>query len=237
MKIISALRQAGSLAANPNNRIGYGIPDMQKATMILLKDFSTASITATSCKNTLHWTSKDAAGMRYEIERKAPGESSFTKIGETNAAGTGFSTQQYQFADSLSNMQAGAITYRIRQIIDTSFASAASADYIDTVSMNLANTCTTTAVPVVPVTADGITLLPNPAADKISLRITAPSAIPQLLIRIVDSKGSLLLQEQMTKPSGTATFDIPVNRFAKGSYYLQLYKGSQHLATKEFIKL
>lgn len=237
IKILNALRQAGSRASAPDNRIGYGIPDMKKATLLLLKDFSTATVTATSCKNILHWTSKDAAGMQYEVERKGPGETSFSKIGTKNAAGTNFSSQQYQYADSLLNMQAGTITYRIRQIIDTSFATAASADYIDTISVVLASTCITTAVPTLPLSGDGFTLTPNPATDKISMRMDMLQAIPALFLRITDSKGSLLWQQPVSKPSGPATVEVPVRQLAKGTYYLLIDKEGRHLATKKFIRL
>lgn len=64
IKILNALRQSGSKATAPDNRVGYGIPDVRKAVMNLLKEFSTATIAASTCKNNLSWTSKDVAAMR-----------------------------------------------------------------------------------------------------------------------------------------------------------------------------
>ncbi|RYF84520.1 MAG: peptidase S8, partial [Chitinophagaceae bacterium] len=49
MRILQALRQSGSKATAPDDRIGYGIPDVKKAVLILLKDFSTASVTPSAC--------------------------------------------------------------------------------------------------------------------------------------------------------------------------------------------
>ena len=85
MKIRTALWQAGDSANSPNPRTGYGIPNMKKAFVNLLKDFSTANGSITNCKTTLNWTSKDISAMRYEIERKAPGESNYTKIADVAA--------------------------------------------------------------------------------------------------------------------------------------------------------
>ncbi|NTS41146.1 S8 family serine peptidase [Flavisolibacter sp. BT320] len=236
MQIIRALRQAGSKAATPDDRVGYGIPDMKKAVLLLLKETATASVSASSCKNTITWSSKDMAGMRYEIERKVPGETTFTKIGEQASNRTVFGTQAYQFADSLVNIQAGTITYRVRQVIDTTTAGF-TADYTDTVSVVLAATCTTTPVPNVPVVKEAYTLSPNPTQSNLTLRMFTPYAIAALTFRIIDSKGSILLVQKTNKIPGTVTFNLPVAHLAKGSYYLEIFKDNKRLATKEFIKL
>ena len=236
MKIIDVLRRSGNKAAAPDNRVGYGVPDVKKAMLFLLSEFSTASVTATTCKNTLAWKSKDMVGMRYELERKAPGETAFTRIATVPATGAIFSTQQYQYADSLLNVQAGQISYRIRQIIDTAAATIA-AGYIDTVTVNLAATCTTTPVSNVPMTEEAYIILPNPARDQISLRITTPAAIPSLTLRVSDSRGRVVLVRKEKKSTGTAVFTFPLSHLAPGTYYLSVYKNESRLAVKDFIKL
>jgi serine protease AprX len=113
MKILDALRMAGSRASNPDNRVGYGIPDVRKATMMLLKDFATATATTSGCKNIVNWTSKDVSSMRYEIERRLPGEVNFTKIAERSGIGSNFATPRtHSFSDSMINIPAGQVTYR-----------------------------------------------------------------------------------------------------------------------------
>lgn len=236
MQIIRALRQSGSQYTSPDDRIGYGIPDMKKAVLVLLKETASTAVTSTSCKNTLTWTSKDIEGMRYEIERKAPGETVFAKISEQTTKGTTFSTQSYQWTDSLLNIQAGTITYRIRQVIDTAAAST-TADYIDTVSVSLAATCTTTPVTNVPLTGEEYTLMPNPALSKLTLRMFTSYSVSALSFRITDNKGRILLVQKQSKLPGTATFDFPVSHLANGTYYLEVFKDNTRLTTKEFIKL
>ena len=80
MRIVRALEESGSRYSSPNDRIGYGIPDLKKAFSALLTEFASSSAAADSCLVTLSWSSKDVAAMRYEIERKAPGDISFKKL-------------------------------------------------------------------------------------------------------------------------------------------------------------
>ena len=53
MRIIRALKEAGSIATNPNDRIGYGIPDMKAAFSTLLSEYATSSATVSPCTVTL----------------------------------------------------------------------------------------------------------------------------------------------------------------------------------------
>lgn len=236
MRIVAALRQAGSKAASPDDRVGYGIPDVKKAVLALLKDYSTASVAASACKNTITFTGKDISTMTYEVERKLPGETTFTKIGERQSTGSTFASRSYQYTDSLINVQAGTLTYRIREIIDTA-ASTFSADYTDTVTVNLAASCIITAVnPVLP-TGEELLLLPNPAHEKFTVKITTPYPVPNLWIRIADAKGSLVSVTKKTKLSGTALFDVPSYQLARGKYFVSVYNGEKLIATKELLKL
>ncbi|HRO70107.1 MAG TPA: S8 family serine peptidase, partial [Chitinophagaceae bacterium] len=152
MRIIRALREAGSTYQNPNNRIGYGIPDMKKAFITLLKEQATSSATISNCSVQLNWTSKDSEGMKYEIERLAPGDTRYSLIGQLRAmTGNTFKTHTYQVSDPLNGIPPGIITYRIRQVLDSSRASFTDA-YIDTIEVTPGTTCTSdiTAVYVSP---------------------------------------------------------------------------------------
>lgn len=140
MKIINAIRQAGNNVPTPNDRIGYGIPDMKKAVMSLIKDFASSTATVNSCQTTINWTSKDMSAMKYEIERKNPGENSFQKIGEIAGTGNVFATHNYSLNDALYGLTAGTATYRIKQIIDTATSTLTSA-YIDTITVTVNALC------------------------------------------------------------------------------------------------
>ena len=110
MKIITALRQAGHKAGNPDDRVGYGIPNMKLAFAKLLIDYATSSSTVTGCRIGISWNSKDMDAMRYEVERKAPGETVYTKIADVNAqAGSILANRTYQYNNDLTSGSSGIL--------------------------------------------------------------------------------------------------------------------------------
>jgi hypothetical protein len=131
----------------------------------------------------------------------------------------------------MSNVPAGIVTYRIRQVIDTSAAGLTS-DFIGTVSVNLTTQC----IPTVP-TADEIILMPNPASKTFSVKIITSYAIPKLLIRVVDVNGKTVMMEKRTKEIGTSVFDFPVHALSRGKYFVSLFNGDRHIGTRELLKL
>jgi hypothetical protein len=236
IKILNALRRAGNKAATPDDRVGYGVPEVKKAVMELLQNFSAASVAQSgSCRYLLNWTSKDNNTMFYEIERKGAGEATFRKIGSQSSTGNEWSKRSYQFTDSVLNLSPGIVQYRIRQVIDTAAASLA-AGYIDTVSIDYQMTCNVTGL--TPVQQEGVdaVLLPNPTSGTINLRITTLRPVASLRIRVVDGKGSRVYEQQLAKPAGTITIPVQADRLAKGAYYLTVFDKNTTLVTKEFIK-
>ncbi|HEY6063363.1 MAG TPA: T9SS type A sorting domain-containing protein, partial [Chitinophagaceae bacterium] len=141
MKILRAMQQAGSKASNPDDRVGYGIPNMKLAFANLLIDFATSTSTIDTCTATINWTSKDIRAMKYEIERKLPGQVVYTKVGELNPqTGDSLTNHSYQFSNTIINSTGGTASYRIRQIIDTTTATFM-AVYIDTTNITIAGSC------------------------------------------------------------------------------------------------
>lgn len=236
MRIINALRQAGSIASTPNDRIGYGIPDVKKALVQLTKEFSVASASTASCKTTINWTSKDMSAMKYEIERKAPGEMGYTKIGDRSGSGLIFGNRNLSFSDTLINMAAGTISYRIRQVFDTASATF-TADYIDTVSVALSSACVLTGINPNPATQNDVIIAPNPSNGYFEIKLLSAAAIPALQIRITDAIGKVVLQIAGTKPSGPSSIPVYLGKMAKGKYLVSIYAKNKLIATKEVIKL
>jgi hypothetical protein len=236
IKILNAIRMAGHRFTNPNDSVGYGIPDMKKAMFVLLKDFSSASATASNCKATINFSSKDVEGMRYEIERKTSTQNNFIKVGEVQGTGTLFGAKNYQFADTLINVPTGNISYRIRQVIDTS-ATGFSADYIDTINIVLINSCLTTSVPQVNNAEHQWLLLPNPASSQVIVRMTSINPVAQLHIMITDAKGRQVAVLQKSKPSGVYDLPLEIAQLAMGEYYISIFDGNKSLGTKPLIKL
>ena len=228
MKIINALRQSGNRASNPNDTIGYGIPDVKKAMLFLLKDLASSSTSSSNCEATIKWTSKDKTGMKYQIERRVPGQTTFRKVGEINAIGTSFSSQTYEYTDDLTDVPSGILYYRIRQIIDTAKKSFA-ADYIDTTSTSFASSCLTG--------TNAISLSPNPSASIVSVTVNTSVSSQNIAIRVYNSLGQLVVEFKDSKAEGIAVYDIPVSHLPSGKYYVSAYDNKELIQTKELIKL
>ncbi|MFI5133770.1 MAG: S8 family serine peptidase [Chitinophagales bacterium] len=231
MKIIRALQQSGSIASAPDNRIGYGIPNMKTAFTNLLVDFATSNATLNNCGVTVNWTSKDIDAMKYEIERKTPGDVSYSKIGEMSPqAGSILANHTYQFTNDLLNVAAGTISYRIRQIIDTAAATFTAA-YIDTANVTLATACLV-------ITTDRVALAPNPPQNnQVTLIVETGYAVSSMPINVYDMKGSLVIKMNQSKLAGRATFDLPISKLQKGKYIIKVYNGQKIIGTAELLNL
>jgi serine protease AprX len=237
MRIVRALKEAGSTYSAPNDRVGYGIPDMKAAFNQLLIEYATSNASAASCNATFNWNSKDVSAMHYEIERKAPGESVYTKIGDADAqAGTILANHSYQFTNVLSNVSAGTVSYRIRQIVDTSVAGF-SAVYIDTATIVLASACTTTGINDPDPNADKISLLPNPTTSDAVLVVQTRDAISNMPVMVYDMKGRLVLQFRKSKGPGRTTIDLPVNKLSKGKYIVRVFNNQKAIGSADLLKL
>ncbi len=238
MKIVRALQQAGNIATAPDNRTGYGIPDMKKAFSILLNNYATSSATFAGCQVTVSWNTKDVGAMKFEIERRGPADAAFSKVGElAPTAGAVLANHSYQFVNTITNGQTGAFQYRIRQIIDTAAASF-SATYIDTTTVTVNAGCFPTGTTDPTTTGYQLLIQPNPSQGaSTTLLVETPSAIAKLLIIVYDTRGARISSITTSKPAGRSTFPLSLERLAKGKYYVHVLNDQRELGTVEMIRL
>jgi len=234
MKIIRALQEAGHRFSNPDDRTGYGIPDLKMAFSRLLAEYATVSAAVNNpCEIRISWNSKDVSAMRYEVERKAPGEMGYTKVADVDATGGAIlASRGYEFINTLAGTPSGIFTYRIRQIIDTTQATFASV-YIDSAQVTVNDPCTS-----VPVTATRIYLQPNPVTSDIAVLVVETTIdIPDMTIAVFNAKGQLIRQWKDAKTSGKKVLEFPAGRLPKGAYYIRVMNGSAVLGAVEMIRL
>lgn len=238
MKIVRTLQMAGTRSSTPDDRVGYGIPNMKLAFSNLLTEYATSSSTVAGCRITVSWNSKDISAMRYEVERKAPGETSYSKIADVNAqTGLLLANRSYQVTNDLTSGSSGNYSYRIRQVIDTATASFA-AVYIDTTNITISTPCVVTAVTDPNQAAKMVYLQPNPVSgNTVTLVVETPQAIVNMPIAVFDAKGSLVLQLKESKGSGKKTIELPLQNLSKGKYYIKVLDGSRSVGTAELIRL
>lgn len=229
MRIIQALKQASvQQHGAPYERVGYGTPDLKKAFMLLLKDETTLTATTQNCGATLSWSSKDAGGMRYEIERKTSSDAEFKPLSQLTVTAPAFDKRVYQFTDPLSDQPTGTVQYRIRQVVDTT-AATLTAFYIDTATVNLQMACNSTARPLL--------LFPNPTRDLFWLQVNNTEPSDALLIQLRDAAGKLVYSKTETKPASIAVYPMNVYHLATGKYFVTVYSGGKLVATETQLKL
>ena len=130
MTIINTLQQSANRAANPDDRTGYGVPDMKKAFVLLIKQGFTQQVTQTNCKANLQWTVKTDSVINVVVERKLSTDNNYIAISTQNSTG-GFTARNFIFNDDLINITSTVIKYRLKMNIaaDTSF-------YLDSATVN-----------------------------------------------------------------------------------------------------
>ena len=231
IKIIETLREAGDKFNNPDDRTGYGIPDMKKAFSSLLIQYATVNGMIEDCRTTLVWSSKDMKAMKYEIERKIPGSADYIKLAEVQGKGAILQANDYEFVDSLSGVSAGMVQYRIKQVIDTVSLTEV---YLDSLTLTKDNSCNA----VIPNESKTLHIYPNPVrTEMLNIAVNTPNEITAMEIQVVNMQGSTISQQTYNKPAGRSLFTIPVSTLPAGKYQLVVWDENKKLETAGFIKM
>lgn len=225
--IIETLRKSSDRFSSPHEQYGYGLPDLKKATGLLLADLSTMNAVINNCSITLTWNSKDISSMQYLVQRKLPGEPSYSTIKTISAKGRNFSAQQYEFNEP--TVTTGMIDYRIVQVIDTSTGGYRSYA-IDSSSITVSTGCSNANL------SKAVQLYPVPLKNNsLQIKFTERTA-GQFLLQVYAADGKLLQTEQVNKPSTIFTYSLNLPTLAKGTYILVLQKNGKFYASEEFVK-
>jgi len=130
MRIITVMQESATRANNPDNRVGYGIPDMKKAFVKLVKQLYSQQSAVANCAVTLQWTAKTDSAINIVIERKLPAETNYSAISTQTSTGA-FLSRNFSYVDDLRNFPATGVKYRFKMNIaaDTSF-------YLDSMTIN-----------------------------------------------------------------------------------------------------
>ena len=136
---------------NPDNRVGYGIPDAKKAFVILQKRLFTKQSSVSNCTAQLRFSVKTDNTMSLVVERKLPAETDYTSI-TTLQNNNAWGQHDLPYDDNITGVEMGIIKYRIKLIIatDTTF-------YLDSLSVNNDQVCNT-------VLENNIAIGPNPVS-------------------------------------------------------------------------
>ncbi len=230
-KIITTLHKASDKYTTPGDRYGYGLPNMKTAVGILVSDISNMTANLNNLTTTINWNSKDISSMRYDIERKLPGEVSYTKIQTVAITGSVFANRNYQYQDILNGTSTGIISYRVKQVLDTTTATFTEFA-IDSATVNLLPT----SLNDINNRSKLIQVFPNPAQSILTIKFNEERAIANMTIQIYNTKGQLVWKRDYNKPNGNSTQTITVSSLQKGNYIMVVLENGKQYSVKEFVK-
>ncbi len=230
-EVLQAIRRAGSQAASPDNRIGYGIPDMKKAFALLLGSEVRDTASLQGCSVALSWTSKDAPAMLYQVRVKRPGDSAYSLLAtQAPLPAPGLATHHYQLALSVGS-QPGSYSLELLQVLDTS-AAGYTALAFPAVTLELPPGCPSS----IGSSAGILALYPNPGSGQVTLVLNTPQAYGSLRIRVVDWTGRLMQQYRVSKGTGPASYPLQPGGLAAGIYLISVDDGHRRIGTVKLLR-
>ena len=219
MGIIDALEKSADRFTTPDDRTGFGIPDVKKAFVQLIKKLYKQQISiSNSCKTNIGFTVKIATDMNIEVERKLPSDAAYKTISMLTPANS-FAATSFVIEDDLNDLQSDiAIKYRIKMSIaaDTSF-------YLDSATINYTKSCRET-----------ISVRPNPVTDDLSILIVRNISV-NAAIEIYTVSGQKIYSLLNQTVSGTKKILIPTKHLSAGIYFVAIFIDNKKVTTKKII--
>ncbi len=224
MEIRNILQQSGSIFSNPDDRMGYGIPDVKKAFVMLQKKFYKKNFYLSLCKSELSISLKSDSTVTIELERKLQNETDFTTVSSKKIKDK-FDYHQYHFSDDLTGIISNMLSYRIKVIIekDTTY-------YLDNYAIPYDNRCAT----VLPA-SNKISIAPNPVKDKLNIKIEQTKEVI-ITIDVFNSAGQQLYTEKYKHLPGTFTRSLDFSNYINGVYFIRIIDGNKVQAIEKIVK-
>lgn len=228
MGIIDALQLSATKYSNPDNRVGYGIPDAKKAFVMLQKRLFTKQSSLSNCTVQLRFSLKTDNTMSQVIERKLPGATDYTIVTtlQNNAA---WGLHDFSYDDDVTGVDMGIIKYRIKTIIGTD-----STFFLDSMSVNNNQVCNTVLENNVTVIQQ---IINNQVSENAELTISRTTAAKVNVI-IQSALGQKVYSEEFQQAAGTQTklFNLKQLIKSKGVYFLTVYIDNKKAVTKKVLR-
>lgn len=225
MVLLDAMKQSATRFTSPDDRVGYGIPDMKKSFVILYKRLFSLTSSFSNCKANLQWTGKSDTGITFILERKLQGDTAYTILNSQTVTSPVFTSRNFSFQDDLLNYNnTGNISYRMKVKVsaDTTF-------YADSVTVNYPSSCI---IPLV----EKITVSPNPVSDKILINVTKQNSLGPLRVIIYAANGQRVYTMETPHKPGHQVYTIPAKQLNSGVYYVSVYFADKKELVKKIVK-
>lgn len=223
MQLIDAIQQSADRYNTPDFRFGHGVPDFKKAVALLTKQYVTAGSSFDNCIVSINWKSKDDTSTTYTVQKRMPGESGFSTIGQVNSSSLSFKANSYVFNDTVRVAGNGSAQYRIIQTnrsADTTFEIA-----------NLQQAINTVCFP-----DNTMMALPSPFGQQLSIVINLPEAISNMGIKITDMMGRVVYTKKADKPAGYYSTTVYTGSWNAGIYEITVYNSNKRLYDRKVLK-
>ena len=223
MGIIDALQSSATKYNNPDNRVGYGIPDAKKAFVMLQKRSFTKQSSISNCTAQLRFSVKSDNSMSEVIERKLPGETDYTTVTTLQNNGV-WGQHDLSYDDNITSAQMGAVKYRIKMIIgtDTTF-------YLDSMTVNNNQVCNTV------ILENKILISPNPVSTDLKIEITRVTDA-RINIVIQNTLGQKVYSNGFQQATGTQEQIISMKHLSRGAYFITVYIDNKKTVTEKIIR-
>jgi serine protease AprX len=123
MEIIEALKISADKFTTPDNRTGYGIPNVKKAFCYLVKQSYRRNVTPfNNCAATIFLSNQTDTGVVLTLQRKLPNQNNYVTIANYTGTTTLLSNANNSYQHQNAQLPIGNIMYRsIIKITDTTF--------------------------------------------------------------------------------------------------------------------
>ncbi|MFN0081362.1 MAG: S8 family peptidase [Ferruginibacter sp.] len=219
--ILDAMQKSANNFATPNDRTGYGVPDVKKAFVILLRKSYTQQSAITGCTASVQLNVKYDNSIQVTVQRKQSNEVAYSNF--KTFAGTGnFINKNVSFTDDLAATSGGNVSYRVRLDIaaDTSV-------YLDSLVVNTPQTCSKP--------MNSIMVNPNPVIDNANIIISRTQAT-KISITLTNALGQQVYTTTYQQPAGSMVKTINMQQMQAGVYFINVFTDEKKLETIKILK-
>ena len=229
MDVISTLQLCGTKPESPDDRIGYGIPDVKKAFVMLQKKYFTLDAFFNDCNANINISIKTDSTMHIDLERKFPSDTVYSLLSSLHSNEV-YGMHDFSYIDDLYNTDNNFVQYRLKMTIgaDTTF-------FIDSVTVNYSNSCLPPPPPPI-ITENAVKIFPNPVLKNLFVKIDRVSNT-KIGIVIHNTSGQLVYSNTYQQETGSNTEAIDLSTLAKGIYIVSVYTDDKKEMTKKIVKL
>jgi hypothetical protein len=205
---------SGDRFTNPDSQYGYGIPDMKKATLLLLQENFSVTLTGIECGVKINWSSKDRTGISYSIERKKINDPDFVSIDTLYSPYDDWGEHTYTFTDSPFLQNAA---YRLALFLDSSYSFKSAP-----LTFNPSSSCLTASAQNFTNDKNAIRMYPNPAQKQVTIEGIMGTIPGYYSLQILDASGRVLrIFQQSTNHYSTKQI-IDLSSFSPGIYFVRI---------------